>query len=68
MSIESRLITVLNNYSIPLAKVARRADIPADHVYQIKNGQRRITVDYYFRLCKAMQINPIVFAKEENDV
>jgi len=68
MSIESRLITVLNNYSIPLAKVARRADIPADHVYQIKSGKRRVTVDYYFRLCKAMQINPIVFAKEEDYV
>ena len=68
MSIESRIIDVLKNYSVPLAKVARRANMPPEHIYQIKDGRRRVTVDYYFRLCKAMQINPIVFAKEDDDV
>ena len=68
MSIESRLVTVIKNYSVPLAKVARRAEIPVDHIYQIKHGNRKVTVDYYFKLCEAMQINPTTFAKEDQDV
>ena len=65
MKMYQRIRHYIDSNGLKINRVAENADIKPKRFYRLVNGESKLEVDEYERICKALGVEPGYFFKEE---